>query len=748
MASPSHVVAGECSAKGPAQAPASTTAASLRESPDVQVLRAALQHEQNERRTLERALSIAAQEVKKLRLLTSSPPAPPHPATPPPGPPAPGSESSPGSGDHDRVEALQRALDAQTERASSLERQVSLTRDELKRQRAAVIISEQATQRRIADALAARVEDATAAEAAADKASLALQAERRARERAEAALVAELERRQAAESGLSEAKAEVQRLIGELAGAAASVEVYTLARMRAESQAAAHDTAVDDALREVSTQMAHMREVMEQDSRSSANALAELTQRAEDAERRAEAESKQRQAAEAAIVAAVQLRQRQQQALEEGQRAAVAAAEEAAAIAMQRADDESHRRLAAEQALVVANQELKWRREAVEGGNGSAPQPHSRPQTPVLDATHGDDAPPGSPASVMAAQKQEVEFALAVALAEVKKWRAIATSRSAGDNMVTAHHRDALDSERQKAAKLQIALRQEQEQLSRVTTAEARAQAEINALRAQVDDETKRRQEQEAALRLAAKHIKQLQNDVSMLRLSTATQDAATASSLSSSAYSAAAAAAVVHRADEAATAAVAAANRERRLREDRARAKMSGPDSAAAAAVAAAEAIAAAEAAAQQRRQHRAAEEMRARETAAAAARAAAEASAWVAQGGAGARLPSMEAHERAWELFAGRNDALVIRFADIPWPDVAVLISALDPESKPMAGPRPPRSVAIAELRSLQARWHPDRFAQRFAARLAPDERDAILARVTEVASRINALRGAQDE
>jgi hypothetical protein len=106
------------------------------------------------------------------------------------------------------------------------------------------------------------------------------------------------------------------------------------------------------------------------------------------------------------------------------------------------------------------------------------------------------------------------------------------------------------------------------------------------------------------------------------------------------------------------------------------------------------------------------------------------------------------MEAQERAWELFAGRNDALVIRFADIPWPDVAVLISALDPESKPMAGPRPPRSVAIAELRSLQARWHPDRFAQRFAARLAPDERDAILARVTEVASRINALRGAQDE
>jgi len=44
---------------------------------------------------------------------------------------------------------------------------------------------------------------------------------------------------------------------------------------------------------------------------------------------------------------------------------------------------------------------------------------------------------------------------------------------------------------------------------------------------------------------------------------------------------------------------------------------------------------------------------------------------------------------------------------------------------------------------LQPTQARWHPDRFLQKFGARLAPDERDEVLRRVTAMAARINALR-----
>jgi hypothetical protein len=40
------------------------------------------------------------------------------------------------------------------------------------------------------------------------------------------------------------------------------------------------------------------------------------------------------------------------------------------------------------------------------------------------------------------------------------------------------------------------------------------------------------------------------------------------------------------------------------------------------------------------------------------------------------------------------------------------------------------------------VRARWHPDRFTQKFGTRLAPDERDAILQRITAVASEINII------
>ena len=674
---------------------------------------------------MERALSIAAKEVKNLRQHSAKATAAGTAAA----------STPPGDGDAAHGDALERSLDAQTQRAASLERQLAMSKEELKRVRASIVVSEHATQRRIADSLAARMEDATAAEAAAAMAAKALDGERRAREKVEATLAAEAERRAAAEAAAAEAKAEVLRLNAELAGQAAAAEVHLVARLKAETEAAHQDAAVDEALRDVTTQLARLRQAMAETSRTSVSQVLELTHRAEEAERRLEAESKQRQAAEAAIVAAVQMRQRHQQAVEEGQSAAVSAAEEAASIALQRAHDESHRRMAAEQALAVANQELKWRREAAEQA-GQVVQP-PRPETPPTTML-SEDAEPGSPASVIMHQHQELEFALAVASAEVKKWRALATSRSAGDAVVVAHHRDALEAERQQAARLQTALTAAQSQVAQLRTSEARAQAEVERTKAAMDEESKKRSEHEAALVLAAQHIRRLQRDNQELRAASISSDATAAASLAAP------------RMDEAAAASVAAANRERRLREDRAKAKMSGPDSAVAAAVAAAEAIAAAEAAAQQRRQHRAGEEARARETAQAAMRAAAEASVWMAQGRGSSRPPGFEAQERAWELFvatAGKEGGQLIRANDIPWPDVSTLVASLEADAKP-GGLARPRSVTIAELRVLQARWHPDRFAQRFGARLEPKERDAVLKRVTEVASRINALRGAQDE
>jgi hypothetical protein len=48
----------------------------------------------------------------------------------------------------------------------------------------------------------------------------------------------------------------------------------------------------------------------------------------------------------------------------------------------------------------------------------------------------------------------------------------------------------------------------------------------------------------------------------------------------------------------------------------------------------------------------------------------------------------------------------------------------------------------AALADVKAVRARWHPDRFTQKFGSRLAPGERDAIMTRVTEVASAIIAL------
>jgi hypothetical protein len=90
------------------------------------------------------------------------------------------------------------------------------------------------------------------------------------------------------------------------------------------------------------------------------------------------------------------------------------------------------------------------------------------------------------------------------------------------------------------------------------------------------------------------------------------------------------------------------------------------------------------------------------------------------------------LAAESDAWERFVNAPPATV-RSRDIPWPDTQSLADARDDGVE----------LPASEMRLLQARWHPDRFTQRMGARLASDERDAVLARVTSVAATVNALR-----
>lgn len=73
-----------------------------------------------------------------------------------------------------------------------------------------------------------------------------------------------------------------------------------------------------------------------------------------------------------------------------------------------------------------------------------------------------------------------------------------------------------------------------------------------------------------------------------------------------------------------------------------------------------------------------------------------------------------------------------------DIPWPDLSTLPTERPGEQKPGAQP----AVSV-DWKAIQTRWHPDRFLQKFGARLDPGEREAIMAKVTAVAAEINSLK-----
>ena len=102
--------------------------------------------------------------------------------------------------------------------------------------------------------------------------------------------------------------------------------------------------------------------------------------------------------------------------------------------------------------------------------------------------------------------------------------------------------------------------------------------------------------------------------------------------------------------------------------------------------------------------------------------------------------------AHALAWERFltaqAAGGDAAGIRFEDVPWPCAP---AGGDVAEEAMMLPAALRNDAEARRRAVREalrRWHPDKFGQRFGARLAAVDRDRILERVKAVSQALTAL------
>jgi hypothetical protein len=136
-------------------------------------------------------------------------------------------------------------------------------------------------------------------------------------------------------------------------------------------------------------------------------------------------------------------------------------------------------------------------------------------------------------------------------------------------------------------------------------------------------------------------------------------------------------------------------------------------------------------------KRREAAKEAQRRRDRAAGAAAAAAGASgrsaAAAAKAAAAYSLPPKQLWAQAeaqWDAFASAPPA-AFGLDGVPWPDLALI------KVVAMASPD------TVDFRALQARWHPDRFTQKFGGRVVAAQRDAVLARVNEVAAAVNAMR-----
>ena len=85
------------------------------------------------------------------------------------------------------------------------------------------------------------------------------------------------------------------------------------------------------------------------------------------------------------------------------------------------------------------------------------------------------------------------------------------------------------------------------------------------------------------------------------------------------------------------------------------------------------------------------------------------------------------------AWAALEG--GAALLGEADVPWPTPAGAEAQAGPLL--LAGVAPPRQRTA--LREELMRWHPDKFGARFGARLLPEQRARIQARVNAMSQAV---------
>eukprot|EP00928_Gymnodinium_smaydae_P031079 TRINITY_DN22933_c0_g1_i1.p1 TRINITY_DN22933_c0_g1~~TRINITY_DN22933_c0_g1_i1.p1 ORF type:complete len:376 (-),score=84.36 TRINITY_DN22933_c0_g1_i1:26-1153(-) len=111
-------------------------------------------------------------------------------------------------------------------------------------------------------------------------------------------------------------------------------------------------------------------------------------------------------------------------------------------------------------------------------------------------------------------------------------------------------------------------------------------------------------------------------------------------------------------------------------------------------------------------------------------------------AQPSAAALDAALSAHEAAWAKFdAAATSTSAIGLSDVPWPDAAAGAANVLVQHALQRGQEANDVKGV--LRRLQLRWHPDKWAQRYVARLRPGEAETILARVKGISQLVNSLK-----
>ncbi|EFN57300.1 hypothetical protein CHLNCDRAFT_143906 [Chlorella variabilis] len=111
------------------------------------------------------------------------------------------------------------------------------------------------------------------------------------------------------------------------------------------------------------------------------------------------------------------------------------------------------------------------------------------------------------------------------------------------------------------------------------------------------------------------------------------------------------------------------------------------------------------------------------------------------VAEGQAGAKRASYEAR---WQFFSSKHPEAVVGYGDVPW----ILAAEGAPQEELQRVVLYGTSGTEEQRRRLRTeliRWHPDKFVSKFGRRLAPADRERVLARVNAVSQQLTAMNAA---